>query len=157
MLISLPHYHIAICLLLSNADDTAGDAASCITGLERLFVTALAQIVLFLVDDDRSADDRMLADQRHEVISHVDLDLSAIGFNFNITQVTDMAILVALSAVSLAERVEVRTGRLATIAQIAELVDVEAVLTGLEASNLTTNGGVATLGILLESDNTRNT
>ena len=65
--------------------------------------------------------------------------------------------LVALSAVSLAERVEVRTGRLATIAQIAELVDVEAVLTGLEASNLTTNGGVATLGILLESHNTRNT
>lgn len=83
-------------------------------------MSALTEVIDILMYDDRSADHRMLTDQGYQVIGDGDIDLTS-GIGLEVTEVTDMAILIGWATVSLTEWVEMRTGRNAAISQITEL------------------------------------
>src|SRR5262249_36110121 len=96
----------------------------------------LAKIIFVLVNDHRPADNRMFAVQADQGIGHVDLGL-AVFIGNNVAQVTDMALLIGGPTVFLVGGIEMAAGRHTLgIREIAELVDVEAVLAFLEAGDL---------------------
>lgn len=51
-----------------DSHDTASGSATGVTGLERVGVAALAEVVGALVDDDGSANDRVRADKRDRAV-----------------------------------------------------------------------------------------
>ena len=58
-------------ILLRNADDTAGLSAACIASLLGLLVVSATQVVLSLVDNERSTHHAVLSDERDEVVADV--------------------------------------------------------------------------------------
>jgi hypothetical protein len=137
---------------LGDTNHTASRTGSSVAGLEGLLALALAEIVGAGVDDDGAADDALRADELDELVGHRALGV-ALSIGLDVAEVTDVAGLVRGSSVSLAEGVEVRTGRGAAVGVVAEGVDVEATLgVGVVAGNVPADGGRGVLGLLLEDD-----
>ena len=83
-------------------------------------MASLSEVIDVLVHDDGASDDGVRADEGHQVVGdgHVHF---AVRTSLHVAEVSNVAVLVSGRAVSLAERVEVRTSRRAAVGQIAEL------------------------------------
>ena len=124
---------------VSHSHDTTGSSATSVTGLERVGVTALAKVVGALVDDDRSADDRVGAEERDVLVcmsarrqegDHTqrrtgDVDGSGAGsVGLDVAEVSDVSLRVLGSTVVLLQGVEVGTGGSASVATLSAGVRV---------------------------------
>ncbi len=83
-------------------------------------MSALTEVIDIFVYDDGASDDRMLSNERDEVIRHRRRHLP-VRPGLDVAEVADVTIVVRRSAVLLAEWIEVRTGGSAAVRQIAEL------------------------------------
>jgi len=138
--------------LRGDADDTAGRAGTSVSGLLGLGVVALAEVVGAAVDDDGAADDALGADELDELVRHAALGVT-LTIGLNVTQVTDVAVLVFGGAVLLAVGVEVRASRCASVGVIAEGMDVHSTLSvGVVAGDVPCDGRRRGLIGLLEGD-----
>lgn len=119
-------------------------------------MTALAVIVGTGVNNDSSADNGVRADERELRVGDADLsDTRAIGLE--VAQVTYVPLVSVRGTVVLAGRVEVRTGRSATVGVVTELVDVEASLSvGVHVLDLTGDSDGTAGRFLGEGDDTLN-
>lgn len=132
--------------LRANADHTAANASASIAGGRAQLVAAHAQIVDIGVHDQRAAHDVVRTAQLNLVVGQLHL-ANAIGARFDVAQIADMTRRRLRSAVRLALRIEVRSGRHATVGVVAELVHMEAVQTGLQAGDLAADGHWAAGGL----------
>lgn len=96
-------------------------------GGERVIVTTFAKIVLSSVEDNGTADDRVLAVERDLRIRHGGVDVS-IRIRNRVPEVSHMTLVISRPAVGLSERVEMPARRLAPVRQVTVLVDVEPVV-----------------------------
>ena len=112
-----------------DANDAAGDARPGVTGRIALFVVRAA------VDDDGSADDRVRAAQRDQLILHANGGLAAV-VGGDVAEIADVPLLGMRPAVLLLFGVEMSAVALGIGGgAIAELVDVEAVLAGRQTAD----------------------
>ena len=131
--------------LVGDTNDTASRARTRVTGLLGLGVVALAEVVGAAVDDDGAADDAVLADELDQLVGDGALCV-ALAVGLEVTQVTDVALLILGSTVVLAVGVDlrvlafvwsfvvglreltVRAGGSAAVGVVAKGVDVHATL-----------------------------
>ena len=146
-------------LTLGKADDAACDAGALSLSVAALtvvglLVLGLVVIVLSLVDDHGAADDGVGSAKVDEQVSVLVLGVSVeTSLNhLNITNTSVVDVLVRVATVG-TEWVIDLTSRLATVLQIAELVDLEGVETWLESLELTNDGGKI-MGLLSELNST---
>ena len=86
-------------------------------------MTTLAQIILTTVDNNGSAENRVLAKERNESVGLGTLG-NTLSVGLDVTEVTNVADLILRSTVGLAKGVEVGASRSATVGVVTELVDV---------------------------------
>ena len=117
-------------LRVRPADDSDGDAAP---GVAR----RLPERVGLLVDDDRSTDDRIAAAELNQLVVLIDHSHS-FRIGLDVAQVADVTRTGVGGSVLHLVRVEVTARRfpLFTVGQIAELMDVEAVLSWRQTAEL---------------------
>src|SRR5207237_5461456 len=123
-----PEKSLVLLRRVADADDPAGQAVAGVAGRLR------RQIVRIGVHDQAPADDRMLAVQANDAIVHVDGG-DAVRAGNDIAEIADVPLGVPRPPVFLAGRIEM-AARALRIGAVAELMDVEAVLAGLEAAHL---------------------
>ena len=83
---------------------------------------------------------------------------NAVGIGLDVTQVTDMAVLVGGGTVGLSEGVEVGTGGGAAVGVVAELVDMHTTLgVGIDVLDLILDDGGGVLVLLRELDGSGDT
>jgi len=99
-------------------------------------VSTLAKIIGIGVHDNGASDDAVGAEERNLGVGDVDLG-GAVAGGLNVAQIAQVTILVDGSAMLLAIRIEVRSGRHAAIGVVTELVHVESVQTLGQAAHLT--------------------
>ena len=137
---------------MSETDNTTGGSATGITGLEGLLVTALTQVVLSRVDNNRSANDGVWTEQLDQIVSNGTLS-DTIVVRRDVTHVADVSDGVSWRAVGLLEWVEVGARGDTAVGDVAELVDVEAAQrVGRVAGDLVGDRGGLVLRRLLEVD-----
>ena len=101
-----------------EANDAACDACASVAGLERFIVTSLAEVVGLCVADDGSSDDGVLSRELNMCVFKCELAYTVLA-SFNIAEVADVTDFTDWSSVRLAVWVEVGSGRLAALNQIA--------------------------------------
>jgi len=117
-------------------------------------VTTLAQIILTTVDNNGSAENRVLAKERNESVGLGTLG-NTLSVGLDVTEVTNVADLILRSTVGLAKGVEVGASRSATVGVVTELVDVETTESvGIVALDVPRDGGRSFSRSLLESNDT---
>lgn len=137
-------------------------------------MATLAEVVSASVDDDGATKDALGADQLDELVGDRALSVT-LAIGLEVTQVTNVALVILGSTVGLAVRVDcqcmsicfflvpvcrartltVRTGGSAAVGVVTEGVDVHTTLSvGVVAGDVPGDGGVGTLGGLLEGDST---
>ena len=116
----------------ASANDAARDAASSIAGGLRQLVTATTEIVLIGVQNAGAAEAAFRTEEGHQLVFARVLG-SAIRSGLDISQIAIMADLIVWATVFDVARIVVWTGSLAAFSQVAELVNVEAVLARSQA------------------------
>ena len=146
-------------LTLGKADNAACDACALALSVAALavvglLVLGLVVIVLSLVDDHGASDDGVGSAKVDEQVSVLVLGISVETSldHLDITNTSVVDVLVRVATVG-TEWVIDLTSRLATVLQIAELVDLEGVETWLESLELTNDGGKI-MGLLSELNST---
>jgi len=123
-------------LLLRVTDDTASESSSRFSRDFTLRIASSAEVVLVGVDDGRPTDDAILPVESDSAILEIDLrDAGTIGVH--IPEIARVAVRFAIirRPVIRFARIEMRPRRSAFVRLVAELVDVEAVLSFLQASD----------------------
>eukprot|EP00282_Hemiselmis_andersenii_P023226 CAMPEP_0172008626 /NCGR_PEP_ID=MMETSP1041-20130122/6747_1 /TAXON_ID=464988 /ORGANISM="Hemiselmis andersenii, Strain CCMP439" /LENGTH=178 /DNA_ID=CAMNT_0012662833 /DNA_START=99 /DNA_END=632 /DNA_ORIENTATION=- len=118
------------------------------TLLARLAVVTLAKVIGKLVHNNRPAEDACCTSEGDLLVRNVD-GATRIGGS-HIAKITSVPLIVGRGAVRLASGVEVGTAAHASIGGITQLMDVEAMISRLEAGDGSGNDG--TVGPLSESD-----
>jgi hypothetical protein len=97
------------------------------------------------------------ADQLDEAVLNASLG-NTVAVGLDVSQVTDVAVLVGGSTVGLSEGVEVRAGGGTAVGVVTELVDVHSTLgVGIGVLDLVFDDGGGVLSLLSELDDTRDT
>jgi len=136
--------------LCSNADDAASRSRASIAGLLALLVATLAEVIGSCMDHDCSAENAVLADQLDVAVADAALGI-ALVVGLEVTEVANMALIIAWGAVSLAVGVVMRTSAGAAVGVVTELVDMHATLgTGIVVLDVPSDSGGRGLGGLLE-------
>lgn len=117
-------------------------------------MAALAQVIGGIVNDNGSTDDGVLTEQLDQVVLLGALG-NTVGVGGDVTQVTDVSLVVLWGTVVLTGRVEVRTSGSTTVGVVTKGVDVEtsqsvSAVTG----DLPGDGGWLRFGSLDESNDT---
>lgn len=123
-------------LCFANPNDTAGQTGTGVSSGLAQFVSTQAQVVRIGVDNNGTSQDAQRSGQGNLTVGDVDLGHSAV-IGHNVAQVSGVSFGGCGSSVFLAVRVEVRSGRGASVGVVTELVDVESVVARLESSHLT--------------------
>lgn len=121
---------------LGNANNAAPDAGTSVARWLAQLVSTLAKIIGIGVHDNGASDDAVGAEERNLGVGDFDLG-GAVAGGLNVAQIAQVTILVDGSAMLLAIRIEVRSGRHAAIGVVTELVHVESVQTLGQAAHLT--------------------
>lgn len=119
-------------------------------------MSTLAQVVSAVVHNNRSANDAVWSKQLHQ-----DILLSTLGntggVSGDVTQVSNVSVVILWSTVLLTEWVEVRTSRSTSVGVVTKSVDVETSQSGgIVTGDFPRDGGWVRLGDLLEVDDSRN-
>lgn len=116
-------------------------------------MTTLSKIISTSVDNDSSSEDAVRSNQRNLAVGNSTLgDTGAVSGD--VSEVTDMAVLVRWGTVGLSEGVEMRTSRCAAVGVVTESMDMEATLgICIVSRDLILNGGWGGLRLLGEGDN----
>jgi len=119
----------------------------------RLRVVAAAKVIGVRVDHHAAPDDAIRSPQLDEAVDHLAL-CTASHVCFDVPEIAHVAVLVVGTAVVLAKRVIVRSGGDAAVAEVGALVNVEAVLSWRQASDIPRDQSVA-IGLLGQRDGAR--
>lgn len=131
---------------------TASRSRTSVTGLERVRVTALSEIIDTTVDDDSASENRLGSNQRNELILDRADGITS-GVSREVAEITNVTGFVGGCTMGLAERVEVAAGRGAAIGIVAKLVHVEAAESvGVIALDIPRDLGGSAFGSLLEGN-----
>lgn len=119
-------------------------------------MSTLAQVVSAVVHNNRSANDAVWSKQLDQ-----DILLSTLGntggVSGDVTQVSNVSVVILWSTVLLTEWVEVRTSRSASVGVVTKSMDVETSQGGgIVTGDFPRDGGWVRLGDLLEVDDSRN-
>lgn len=99
-------------------------------------MSTLSEIISAGVGDDSAANNAIRTNQLDVLVLNRTLGIS-LSISLDVTQVTNVSVLVLGSTMLLSVRVEVRTGRSASVGVVTESVDVKAALgIGVMASNV---------------------
>jgi len=99
----------------------------------------LSQVIDIFVDDEGSSNNVCNAGlKRDERVLNTDTSYS-IRTSLNVSKVTDVPFVMLRTSMFLSMRIEVRTGRCASIGSITKFVNMESVKTGFQSSNFTIN------------------
>jgi len=117
-------------------------------------VATLTQVISTVVNNDGSTNDGVGTKQLHQSVLLGTLG-DTLGVGGNVTQVTNVSVVIFWGTVLLAKWVEVRTSRGATVGVVTKSVDVETSQSiGVVTSDLPRDGGWVRLGGLLKVDDT---
>lgn len=97
-------------------------------------MTTVSKVIWVGMNDDSAAQNAQFAGQRNLLVADVDFSDAGIVGN-DISQISSVSDFMRWSAMLLAERIEMWSSAHAAIGVIAELVNMEAMETGFEASN----------------------
>jgi len=101
-------FHIQKRPLSGDANDTTSRAKASVSGLLGLRVVALAEIINAGVDDDSSANDALRSNELDKLVCDRSYSV-ALSVGLDVSQVTDVTLLISRGTVGLGEWVEVRT------------------------------------------------
>lgn len=131
----LNHHRLtAISLFLTDANDAASETSSRISCWLAQLVTTVSKVIWVGMNDDSAAQNAQFAGQRNLLVADVDFSDAGIVGN-NISQISSVSDFMRWSAMLLTERIEMGSSAHAAIGVITELVNMEAMETGFEASN----------------------
>ena len=103
---------------VGETDDTAGEAATRVAGLEGLFIAALTQVVVLGVDDEGAAHTGVLTIDVDQLVLQLALNVAML-VSMHIAEVADVTDLLSWASVGLSMRVEVRSSSLASFGKVA--------------------------------------
>lgn len=119
-------------------------------------MATLTQVIGAIVNNDRSADNRVLTKQLHQSVLLGTLG-NTLGIGDDVSQVTDVSVVVLWSTVGLGKRVEVGTSGSASVGVVTKSVNVESSQgVGVITGDLPGDGGWLGRGGLLERHDTGN-
>jgi len=158
-LLSVGHEHANLDALVSqlagsNANDSAGNSSAGVASFLAFFVAATTEIVLFLVDHQRSTNDRMFANQGQQMIADINHPIFAVFGHRNVAKIAVMTDRISGAPMGDIEGIKMGARALAPIGQIAQSVNMKTVEACFEARDFSRQFGVATLGRLGERDDT---
>lgn len=137
---------------VGDTNDTAGKTVTSVASSQRVRVAASSKIVLILVDNDGASNDAVGSIELQEVVLVLVLKSGqTFGIGGDVAKISNVAVNVLGVTVALSVGVEVGTSRDASVAVVAELVDVESVMAGSQASDLGADAD-GSLSIVLSED-----
>ena len=140
--------------LLGSTNDTASGSGTSVTGLLGFSVPALTQVIGASVDNHGATNNGVLTEQLDKGVLLGTLG-NPVSIGGDVTQVTDVTVVVFGGTVFLTKRVEVGASRSATIGVVTEGVDVETSQSiGVVTRNFPRNGGGVVFRSLFEVNDT---
>lgn len=127
----------------AQSNHTTRLTGASVAGGQRVVVTTFAEVVLSSVDHNSATNHGMSTNQGQQGIG----DVHGGGFTslgLDVSKITSVPLCVRRTAVVLAKRVVMSSAAGAAVGQVSILVDVESMLSCLEASNLPFHCGGAT-------------
>ncbi|KAH3669951.1 hypothetical protein OGATHE_002764 [Ogataea polymorpha] len=110
--------------LRRESNDTTGWSATGITGLQRVWVATLTQVIGTGVNNDSSSQNGVFTEKLDQAVLLCTLG-NSIGVGSNVTKVTNVSLGVFWCTMVFAEWVEVWSSRSAAVSVVTKLVDVE--------------------------------
>ena len=131
---------------LKSSNDSTGDTCSSIASFLRQLMSALAKVIWIGMNDTSPAEHGVIAIERDKLILTRECGL-AVFTSLNITKVTDVTFLVVGATMLLSKRVIVRAGGGASLSEVAELVNVEAMQTWCQSFKLSCDFAFSASGL----------
>lgn len=122
--------------LADQSDHSTGDSSTCIACRFAQLVTAESKVILIRMHDQSATHDGRRSAQRYLLVRYVHFG-NAIRPGDHIAQIAGMTFRSGRSSMSFAGRIEMGTGRNASVAGVTELVHMKSMLSRCQTANFT--------------------